>query len=328
MGGPAYRYEASSSSTIKWPAYFDGVPLFYEWSRDALFEFRLEAGGQLGQIRRLFPELPLANPIDIEFGPDGALYMLEYGDGYYAENPEAKLSRIDFVRGNRTPEPVVGPPITYAAAPPLTVQLTSEGTADPDGDPVSLFWDFDQDGVVDSTEPNPTATFDRIGSFGPSLRVVDSTGRAATGAARVVVGNTPPVVSFVTPVMGQPFNFGQTVRFEVAVQDDQPVSCARVTVDYIVGHDMHGHPISQAVGCTGSFQTPRLDAAHLLSPTVFGVFRASYTDAPGPGLPPLSAAVFAVLPPTGPAPEQGSPPGAGAPDGGARDAGTSDAGAP
>jgi cytochrome c len=327
MGGPAYRYEASSSSLIKWPPYFDGLPIFYEWSRDALFEFPLDSAGQLGQIRRLFPELALQNPIDVEFGPDGALYMLEYGDGYYAENPEAQLSRIDFVRGNRTPVPVVTPAISYAAVPPFTVQLSSEGTADPDGEPISLFWDFDQDGVVDSTEPNPSVTFDRVGSFGPSLRVVDATGRAGTVAARVIVGNTPPVVSFVAPVEGQPFAFGQTVRFEVRVEDDQPVNCERVTVDYILGHDMHGHPISQAVGCSGSFEVPALDLAHALSLDVVGVFRAAYTDAPGPGLPALSAQVFAVLPRTLAAPDAGAPDAA-APDASAPDSGAPDAAAP
>jgi cytochrome c len=322
MGGPAYQYSESLSSLVKWPRYFDGLPIFYEWTRDALFEFPLDANGKLGQIRRLFPELGLNNPIDIEFGGDGALYMLEYGDGYYAENPGAQLSRIDFVRDNRTPVPVVGPAITYAAAPPFTVQLSSEGSADPDGDVISLFWDFDQDGVVDSTEPNPSVTFDRIGSFGPSLRVVDSTGRAATAAARVIVGNTPPVVSFVEPVEGQPFAFGQTVRFEVAVEDDQPVNCSRVTVDYILGHDMHGHPLSQAVGCSGSFDVPALDQGHATE-DVAGVFRASYTDAPGPGLPALSGQMFLVLPPT--SGDAGAP--VGTADAGA-DAGAPDASLP
>jgi cytochrome c len=324
MGGPAYRYSASLDSRVKWPAYFDGVPIFYEWTRDALFEFPLEGSGQLGQIRRLFPELVVDNPIDIEFGPDGALYLLEYGDGFNAENPEAQLSRIDFVRDNRTPVPVVNPAISYAALPPFTLQLSSDGTADPDGDAISLFWDFDQDGVVDSTEPNPSVTFDRVGSFGPSLRVVDATGRAATVSARVVVGNTPPVVSFVEPVAGQAFAFGQTVRFEVAVEDDQPVDCRRVTVDYILGHDMHGHPISEAVGCSGSFDVPQLDLGHALE-SVAGVFRASYTDAPGPGLPVLSGQVFLVLPPT--SSDAGAPP-SGSPDAGASDAGAADASAP
>jgi cytochrome c len=329
MGGPAYRYDPNLSSSVKWPSYFDGVPIFYEWSRDALFAFVLDGDGKLGRIRPLVPDLELANPIDVEFGPDGALYMLEYGDGYYAENPEAQLSRIDFVRGNFTPVPVVSPDITYAADAPFTVQLSSEGTADPDGDAISLFWDFDQDGVVDSTEPNPSVTFDQVGSFGPSLRVVDATGRAATSAARVIVGNTPPVVTIVEPVEGQPFSFGQTVRFEIAIEDDQPIDCNRVEVNYILGHDMHGHPISEAIGCSGSFEIPELDLAHAQSGMVAAVFVAGYTDAPGPGLPALSGQAFRLLPPTaGTGANDAGAPDAGAPDAGAADAGTADAGAP
>jgi cytochrome c len=332
MGGPAYRYDESLRSRIKWPAAFDGIPIFYEWTRDGLFEFPLSASGELGPIRRLFPELPLENPIDIEFGPDGALYVLEYGDGFNLENPEAQLSRIDYVRGNRTPVPAVTPAITYARTPPFTLQLSSEGTADPDGDAVSLFWDFNQDGVVDSTEANPTATFNRVGSFGPSLRVVDSTGRAATVAARVVVGNTPPVVTFVTPQLGDPFRFGQTINYEVTVEDDQPFVCSRVEVTYFVGHDMHPHPISTAQGCSGSFDTPPLDEEHAASGNVFGGFFASYQDTPGPGLPPLESAAFVqLLPSPGEAPDAGPPgdsPDASAPSAPEPDAGAPDASTP
>jgi hypothetical protein len=34
--------------------------------------------------------------MDVEFGPDGALYVLEYGEGYYSANPDAQLTRIEF----------------------------------------------------------------------------------------------------------------------------------------------------------------------------------------------------------------------------------------
>ena len=37
--------------------------------------------------------------MDMEFGPDGSLYTLEYGDGFFVEKPEAQLARTDFVRG-------------------------------------------------------------------------------------------------------------------------------------------------------------------------------------------------------------------------------------
>ncbi len=327
MAGPVYHFDQGSESRLKWPRYFDGLPIFYEWSRDALFEMHPGAPGELDAFRRLFSELVTDNPIDMEFGPDGALYMLEYGDGFNLQNPDAQLSRIDYVQGNFTPVPVVNPPITYAAAPPFSLQLSSDGTLDPDGDAITLSWDFDQDGQVDSTEPNPTATFDDVGTFAPSLRVVDSTGRAATGAVRVVVGNIPPVLTFLSPQPGQAFQFGQPQRlaFEVLVEDDQPVDCARVQVDYFVAHDMHGHGISQAFGCSGSFEIPPLNEEHAGEPDVAGGLRALYTDNPGPGLPALQSAAFVILPPTlgdaGVSPPAPS-------DAGAPDASLADAGAP
>jgi len=38
----------------------------------------------------------LHNCIDMEVGPDGKLYLLEYGTGWFQKNPDAGLSRIDY----------------------------------------------------------------------------------------------------------------------------------------------------------------------------------------------------------------------------------------
>ena len=302
MAGPAYRYRPHTTSRVAWPRYFDGTPLFYEWTRDALFEMRLDRRGRFQEIRPLLPSIAVANPIDAEFGPDGALYLLEYGDGYFAENPEAQLSRIDYVRGNFTPEPVVTATPLFGYA-PLLVQLSSAGTQDRDADAITLEWDFDGDGAVDSTEPDPTVVYDQNGTFGPTLHVVDATGRSATAAARVVVGNFPPQLSFVTPVFGQPFEFGDAVPFEVTATDDQPFDCARVNLQYILGHDNHGHPISTTVGCRGTIRTSALDTGHADAEagSIGGVFVATYTDAPTePSAPPLSAQSVVFLLPSSP----------------------------
>jgi glucose/arabinose dehydrogenase len=294
MAGPAYHYRRGNRSANHWPRYFDGVPIFYEWSRDRLFEFRLDRRGRFDEIRPLLASIPLDNPIDMEFGPDGALYLLEYGDGFNLENADAQLSRIDYVRDNFSPVPVVtaNPPFGFA---PLSVQLSSQGSADPEGDTLSFEWDFDNDGTVDSTEPNPSTTFEANGTYAPSVRAVDGTGRSGVASARVVVGNTPPVINFVAPAPGLPFEFGDTVAFEVVIDDDTPVDCARVSVEEILIHDQHGHSLSTASGCTGTFTT-QLDAGHAGAEGLLIALRAVYTDAPtAPGAPALTAEGIAVL---------------------------------
>jgi hypothetical protein len=133
--------------------------------------------------------------------------------------------------------------------------------------------------------------------YKPTVNVTDSTGRSAAITLPFLVGPRAPVVSFVTPVEGQPFQFGQTVAFQVNVVDDEPVDCTRVTVTYILGHDEHGHPISEATGCSGTITTA-LDPGHGDADDLTAVFVAEYTDAPSdPGTPPQTGTAEVVLEP-------------------------------
>ncbi|MEV4642281.1 PQQ-dependent sugar dehydrogenase [Actinoplanes sp. NPDC049548] len=293
MGGPAYDYDARNRSATKWPEYYDGKPLFYEWTRDYVKEFTLGPANEVTSIKPVLPSIVFDNPMDLEFGPDGALYVLEYGDGYFAENPEAQLARIDYVRGNRTPIPKITATPTRGEA-PLTVTFSSAGTTDPDGDTLRYAWDFDADGIVDSRQPNAVHTFTENGNYRPTLKVTDPTGRWASAEVILPVGTLAPQVSFVTPTEDQPFEFGDTVTFQVNVVDDQPVDCSRVTVTYILGHDQHGHPLSTASGCTGSITT-FIDGGHAGADNLTAVFVAEYTDT---GTPPQSGSATVVLTPS------------------------------
>jgi cytochrome c len=292
MGGPAYDFDAKNTSATKWPKYYDGKPLFYEWTRDYVQAFTLGADNEVTAIEQVLPSIIFDNPMDLEFGPDGALYVLEYGDGYFSENPEAQLARIDYVRGNRTPIPKITATPTGGAA-PLTVTFSSAGTTDPDGDSLRYAWDFNADGVVDSRAPNAVYTFTENGNYRPTLKVTDPTGRWASAEVLLPVGTAAPKVTFVTPTTGQPFEFGDTVAYEVTVVDDQPVDCSKVTVTYILGHAQHGHPLSTANGCTGSIQT-FLDGGHTGAEGLTAVFVASYTDS---GNPPQTGTDQVVLTP-------------------------------
>ena len=300
MGGPAYDFNAGSRSETKWPKVFDGQPLFYEWTRDYIkvFELNRKNGNRLAGVHNLFPGGPNGitqdNPMDMEFGPDGALYTLEYGDGFFLETPEAQLGRIDFVRGNEfTPIPKASADKTSSPTPPLTVNFSSAGTRDPDGDNLAYAWDFDADGTVDSRQANASFTYTERGIYDATLKVTDSSGRSAATAVRIIVGNQAPVVNLTVTSTSPPFNFGDTMRFTVEVTDDQTVDCSKVSVAYILGHDQHGHPQSSTAGCEGEIQVPLPDAGHL-GQNISGVFVASYTDNP-PGETPQTGSDEVVL---------------------------------
>lgn len=303
MAGPAYHFDPRTTRgrhPVAWPEHYDGLPLFYEWTRDYVKGFRVGADGV--EIEDVLDGMTFHSIIDMEFGPDGALYVLEYGKGYFGELPDAKLARIDYVgpRGNHSPVPQVSADVTDGQA-PLTVAFSSAGTVDPDGDRLRYAWDFDSDGTVDSRRPHPVHTYRSDGVHTATLRVTDVGGRhrgkSASAEIDVVVGNSAPVVEFVTPQEGDEFAFGDLVAFEVRVTDDQPVDCSAVQVTYILGHDQHGHPMTSARGCTGSLRTSLADGHDPEEDDLRGVFVAEYTDSGADGLPPLSGRAEVVLVP-------------------------------
>jgi cytochrome c len=120
----------------------------------------------------LLPELKLNGPIDMKFGPNGDLYVLEYGRGPYKLNPEASLSRIEFNSGNRNPIVTISSDKTAGAA-PLTVNLSSEGTIDLDNDSLNFEWTIklDDQNFQAFTDANSQVTLKEPGKYFVNLKV-------------------------------------------------------------------------------------------------------------------------------------------------------------
>ena len=64
-----------------------------------------------------------------------------------------------------------------SGAAPLAVQFTAAATGE---DPLSYTWDFDGDNVMDSTQQNPSTTFQSAGEYIVSLTVTDAEGTIGT----------------------------------------------------------------------------------------------------------------------------------------------------
>ena len=79
MAGPIFYSEDYEVSGHNWPKYFDGKILAYDWMRGWIFAVAMNEDGGFKKMTHIVPNMEFNNPIDIIFGADGALYVLEYG---------------------------------------------------------------------------------------------------------------------------------------------------------------------------------------------------------------------------------------------------------
>ncbi|NJC16218.1 PKD repeat protein/glucose/arabinose dehydrogenase/type 1 glutamine amidotransferase [Micromonospora profundi] len=282
MGGPVYRYDADLNSTRKWPAYYDGKALLGEWNQNKMYTMQMSADGKsLVDINQLLTGMSMIRPMDFEFGPDGALYLIEWGSGFGGNNDNSGVYRIDYTAGDRAPIAAASATPTSGPA-PLTVTFSSAGSRDPDGGTLTYAWAFG-DGQT-STEANPTHTYATAGDYTAQLTVTNPKGRTAVANVPVTVGNTAPTVTIEFPPDGGFFDWGDQVRYTIKVTDpeDGQIDCDEVQLQVLLGHDEHAHPLEQHTGCTGTVQTS-LASGHGAEANVFAVFEATYTDKGGNG---------------------------------------------
>ncbi|MEV0845909.1 PQQ-dependent sugar dehydrogenase [Streptomyces sp. NPDC049954] len=274
MAGDVYHYDASLDSPVKFPEELDGRFFATEYGRKWIKTVEVGSDGSPGAIED-FPWTG-TQVMDSEFGPDGAMYVLDYGTG----SDNQALYRIEYLAGsNRSPVAKAAADKTSGAT-PLAVEFSSEGSSDPEGGTLSYAWDFG-DGAR-SDEANPSHTYTEAGTFTPTLTVTDPEGLTGTASLVVTAGNTAPTVNLTAPADGQLFSFGDDVPFTVTGSDpeDGELDCAKVKVTYSLGHDSHTHAITSKNGCTGTINVPS-DGEHDAAANLYGVFDAEYTDSAG-----------------------------------------------
>ncbi|MFE2261484.1 PQQ-dependent sugar dehydrogenase [Streptomyces griseosporeus] len=294
MGGPVYHYDATLDSPVKFPEAYDGNFFAGEFGRRWIKRIVTDGSGTVQSINA-FPWTG-TQVMDMAFGPDGALYVLDYGLAWFGGDENSALYRIENATDGHSPVAQAAASRTSGQA-PLKVQFSSAGTSDQDGDTLTYSWDFG-DGAT-STEANPTHKYKKNGTYTATLTAKDPSGRTGSAGTQIVVGNTAPKVTLELPQDGQLFSFGDAIPFKVKVTDPEDgtaIDCAKVKVTFVLGHDSHGHPVTSANGCTGTIQTSA-DGGHDEDANIFGVFDAEYTDNGGGGQAPLTSHDQAVTQP-------------------------------
>jgi glucose/arabinose dehydrogenase/cytochrome c551/c552 len=95
MAGPVYYTDMYPAAT-RYPDYYNGKLFIYDWIRGWINVVTMQPNGDFEQMEPFMPHTVLHNCIDMEAGPDGKIYLLEYGTAWFQKNPDAGLSRIDY----------------------------------------------------------------------------------------------------------------------------------------------------------------------------------------------------------------------------------------
>ncbi|MBZ6173000.1 ThuA domain-containing protein [Streptomyces olivaceus] len=292
MGGPVYRYDPDLDSNVKFPEEYDGDFFAGEFGRQWIKRIEQNGDGTVASIN----DFPWTGTqiMDMEFGPDGALYVLDYGLSWFQGDENSGLYRIENAADGFTPIVEASADKTSGAA-GLKVKFTATAE-DADSPDLTYAWDFG-DGTK-GEGLTPTHKYKEVGTYTATFTATDPEGNTGNASVRVVVGNTAPTVKIDVPGNGALAAFGEPVPFKVTVTDpEETIDCSKVKVAYSLGHDNHAHELTSETGCEGTLNPPPGDGGHDPNANIYGVVGASYTDGGANGQEALTGTARTVLQP-------------------------------
>ncbi|GAB3745443.1 PQQ-dependent sugar dehydrogenase [Spirosoma pomorum] len=226
-GGPVYHQTDFNGAKRPWPAYYEGKWLATDFSRGWIMAISMDADGNYKSMERILPSYHPVEPIDMKFGPDGDMYVLEYGSNWFRKSDNARLVRIEYNGGNRKP-------LVQASASkkggnvPLQLNLSADGSKDFDGDALTYQWTITSPGLAPRklTGMAPAVTFDKAGVYTARLTVTDSHGAANSQSVRIIAGNEAPAVALNLGSNRTFFFPDQPIQYAVNVSDKEDGSLA------------------------------------------------------------------------------------------------------
>lgn len=248
-----YNHDGQSSAVVVGPVY-----------RGAMFPSEYQGKVFIGDYARGF--MRTLQDVDGEYQVQdfdttagSVVDMKEAGDGsiYYITYIPGRLYRLTYSTDSSVPVAVATSDITGGTE-PLTVQFSSDGSSDPDGDSLQFLWNFG-DGTT-STEANPSKTYIQKGSYTVELTVSDGE-NISTATPIIIQVGIPPTIHIGTPSNESTYKAGDTIFYSASATDSAGFDLhdGNFTTEVIFHHGDHIHPFLGPLAGhkSGEFQIPR-----------------------------------------------------------------------
>ena len=242
IGGPIYHRSNFTNSKRPYPGYYEGKWLAADLSRGWIISISMKENGDYKSMEHFLPDYQPIEPIDIKFGSNGDLYVLEYGSNWFRKSENAKLVRIEFNSGNRTPV-VKASASASGGLVPFSFKLSSAGTKDYDGDSLKYEWKIVPASGGNAqvfTEPNPSVTLTQPGLYTATLTATDPQGAKNSKAFNVVAGNEPPKINLNLSGNKSFFFTDKPFAYNVVVTDKEDVKVNPAQVSVSINYASEG----------------------------------------------------------------------------------------
>ena len=235
-----------------YPSNYQGALFFSDYSRKCIWVMFPDANGNPDPTNRLAWKSAAAGPVDIQTGPNGDIFYVDFDGGTVRRYSYLGPTAI------ATASPDSG-------APPLTVQFdgTSSQPGSPD-DTITFAWDLDGDGQFDdATDPAPLFVYQAAGSYTARLKVTDNHNISTVSDPLTINVDTHAPTAFITQPAGNlTWRVGDTISFKGHANDPQQgqLPASAMTWEVLIHHcpsNCHTHVYQTFEGVDqGSFPAP------------------------------------------------------------------------
>lgn len=257
-GTSAVSGVAFAPKTKKWPKAYRGALFFADYSRRCIGYMPAKKNGRPDADRVIAFDTAPGFPVDLEFGPDGALYYVDILAG--------AVRRIARGKGGGPVAKVSVSPRRWGEL-PLTLTLDASKSFDPKGADLQYWWELDGDGDFNDyptgDKKRITHTFTEPGPIEVGVAIFEkNTWKDAQATVMIYPGNTPPE-PVIEEVRGEvPWTAGAELEAlgSAADAEDGPLAQAalewEVKIQHCPSRACHEHPLSTWRGAQMSFIAP------------------------------------------------------------------------
>jgi glucose/arabinose dehydrogenase/chitodextrinase len=269
---PLYDYEHNGRDAsvtggfvyrgTQFPSSMQGNYFFADYAQNWIRRLTFDGSGNVSGVFNFEPpddtlDGPTGDVVYLTEGLDGSVYYLDLGySDVTGTFGVSKVRRIRYVQSNRAPTSIATANM-ISGPQPLTVNFSSAGSMDPEGQPITFSWDFG-DGSTPSTAANPTHVYTQAGQYLVRLTVSDGVNTTFSAPLTISVGSAP-TATIASPTDGLTFRAGDVITYSGDATDPDdgtlPASAFAWTVDFL--HEGHVHPGVTTTGTkSGTFTVP------------------------------------------------------------------------